>query len=216
MWIVLEGIDGSGKTSLQQLLAKKIPSALLLREPSQGHWGLRIRKILQNQEKYPGQEAMLQLFRDDRLWHLQEKILKGLKDGHTLIQDRYFFSTAAYQAATTSNSVGILQSYLQDARFLLPDCVFFIDVPVRVSLARIHARAEENDSKEIFENYEKLKQTRKNYKAVFASFQKSHPHKYCHLDGELSLQQLQKQIQEQLQALAKELFNRKVTDVKNE
>jgi len=98
MFISLEGIDGSGKTTQAKLLARSLGrGALLVREPGGTELGERIREVL----KAPGPAldpmAELHLFLAARAQLVAEVIRPALEDGRVVICDRYSDSSVAYQ-----------------------------------------------------------------------------------------------------------------------
>lgn len=196
MWIIFEGIDGSGKTSICHNLIKQKPNFFIsLREPSESSWGSSIRKILTNKQLFVEKKEMLDLFWQDRLHNLSKNILPALEKKQNIIQDRYFFSTAAYQADDTKDALKILQMYLFDNRFLLPDYTFFINVDIEIALERISARKQKQ---EVFETKEKLKKTRQHYFAVFDYYKKfiqDRPQKKLYtIDGKKSIEEISQEV----------------------
>lgn len=193
---MLEGIDGSGKTSICHNLSQQKPTLFAsLREPSESSWGNSIRKILANKQLSVEKKKMLDLFWQDRLHNLSHNILPALEKKQNIIQDRYFFSTAAYQADDTKEALKILQMYLLDNRFLLPDYTFFINVDVELALERIFAR---NQKREVFETKEKLKKTMQHYFVVFEHYKKfiqDHPQKKLYtIDGKKSIEEITQEV----------------------
>jgi len=104
-FIALEGIDGCGKSTQAQLLKKSLNAAghkvYLTHEPTDSHIGAIIRNIFKG--RIAGDHKTIAgLFVADRLDHLQNKtngILKKLDEGYTVICDRYYLSSYAYQGA---------------------------------------------------------------------------------------------------------------------
>ncbi len=166
-FIVFEGIDGSGKSSAIKAVSEVLSDAVIFSEPTRkGPYGIEIRRILQSAEAKNEQldKTFLELFRKDRLWDLQTNILPALKQKKTVLLDRYYFSTAAYQADSTARSLAIVDSYLQDEEILPPDLVFYFDITVEVAMQRIGNRA---GQKEVFDEHERLAAIRDHYLAVF-------------------------------------------------
>ena len=102
-FIVFEGIDGSGQSTqaglLHKFLSKRGRLVVLTKEPTQdSRAGRKIRKILDKKEKTSSQRLQ-QLFADDRKEHLKKTVIPALKQGKTVISDRYFFSSLAFGTA---------------------------------------------------------------------------------------------------------------------
>ena len=97
VFIVLEGIDGSGKTTLARSLKDRLEAkgfrTQLTAEPTSGTIGSLLRS-----EKVDDPKAETLLFIADRSCHTSE-ISKLLDDGISVISDRYYASTLAYQSA---------------------------------------------------------------------------------------------------------------------
>ena len=115
-FIVLEGIDGSGKSTQAEMLGRwhrdrGLP-VLVTHEPTFGPIGSVIHQVLTNRlvvrgitgPRFPAWTTMALLFAADRLDHLESEILPNLLDGVTVISDRYYLSNIAYQCASGSNS----------------------------------------------------------------------------------------------------------------
>jgi dTMP kinase len=112
VFIVVEGIDGSGSTTIVEkltahLVSKKRPVHRTC-EPSGGPIGSMIRQILAHRivipselgAASPGWATMALLFASDRLDHLEAEVLPRLRDGVIVVTDRYDLSSLAYQTAT--------------------------------------------------------------------------------------------------------------------
>ncbi|MFH1841540.1 MAG: dTMP kinase, partial [Candidatus Nealsonbacteria bacterium] len=102
-FIVFEGLDGSGQTTqanlLKDFLEEKGKEVVLTKEPTKNsEAGRRIREILDEKEKLDPIDLQ-RLFIQDRREHLDNLIIPSLKEGKTVISDRYFFSTIAFGAS---------------------------------------------------------------------------------------------------------------------
>lgn len=95
---VLEGLDGSGKTSVVDLLKTECPNFLYTREPGGSPFGEAIRRVLLNDvacDTPP--KAMLLGFMSARSSHLDELVIPALKEGKTVVSDRCDGSSFAFQ-----------------------------------------------------------------------------------------------------------------------
>lgn len=141
--IVLEGVDGSGKTTQAQLLAAALEErgypVVLTREPSFGPVGQRLRQYLQGNSRHlsPGEE--LELFMADRREHVARLLKPALTVGRVVICDRYYYSSAAYQGALGLDPVEILSQ--NEAFAPRPDLVLLLTLPAAEALARRQAGA---------------------------------------------------------------------------
>jgi dTMP kinase len=135
------------------------------------------------------------LFAADRIDHLHAEILPKLREGITVISDRYLLSSYAYQ------SLGCDLKWIREvnAHAILPDVTFLVDVPAPVCLRRIERERWET---ELFEGLEKLVVVRKNYLRIAAS-PIGEAMRVMLLDGEKEIHALQKEIRERLGSLTK-------------
>ncbi len=100
--IVFEGIDGTGKSTQLELLAKALREkgypVVSTREPTDGPYGKKIRNLYVNRNGVSRKEE-LELFLADRREHVENLLLPALGDGKIVLCDRYYLSTIAYQGA---------------------------------------------------------------------------------------------------------------------
>jgi len=182
MFIIFEGIDGSGLTTqskiLKDYLEEKGNKVFLTKEPTNSHIGKLIRKTLRGLYK-TDQEALALLFAVDRSMHM-DIIKKELKDSF-VICDRYYFSNFAYQML----SVDLNHLIRINSRFLKPDLTIFLDVPAEVCKKRID---ENRKHIEIFENQETLERIRKNYIKIIKLFKKK-GYNIVEIDGNRSIEE---------------------------
>ena len=140
--IALEGLDGSGKSTQLPLLVAFLRDAghdvVATREPTDGEWGRKIRVMAQTGDRPPADEE-LRWFMEDRQQHVQEVIAPALETGRTVVTDRYFLSSVAYQGARGLDWREILRE--SEARFPLPLRVILFEVTPEVGLARVQSRA---------------------------------------------------------------------------
>jgi dTMP kinase len=139
--IVIEGIDGSGSTTqsdmlLRWLLRVDIP-AMFTSEPSKGPIGATLRLHLGRRLELGGPQAEALAFAADRMDHVTTEIAPALARGITVVSDRYYLSSLAYQAL--SCDLGWLREINRFA--LRPDLTVFLAVPVDVGVARFSSRA---------------------------------------------------------------------------
>lgn len=99
--IAIEGIDGSGKTTLANAISAGLTQArarhILTREPGGSALGKRIRELLLDTDHHPDPHTELLLYAADRAQHVHHVIRPALDRGLTVITDRYTASTIAYQ-----------------------------------------------------------------------------------------------------------------------
>lgn len=160
-FIVFEGIDGAGKTTQIQLLAKRLRESGVdvdvSAEPTTNESGKALRRALSGQDKKSYCE-MAAMFVLDRIGHNYE--IRELVDaGKTVISDRYYYSSLAYQGkATDYNWVRTMNIDCPDIR--RPDVCIYLDLTPEESLKRI---SNGRESVEIYENLEKLTEVRASF-----------------------------------------------------
>ena len=153
VFIVLDGLDGSGKGEMVNRLASYLESkshkVLKTTEPTDSEYGKKAKEIsLNEQDPMKGSEECLRLYTKDREEHLKNEILPALSQGITVISDRYYYSTMAYQ-----NVQGIALSKVIEANkgFRKPDIAFILDIPAKLALERIGKRGNQIEK---FEKYD--------------------------------------------------------------
>jgi dTMP kinase len=154
-FIVIEGIDGAGTTTLAARLAERLREARVpvhaTAEPSGGPIGALIRQALTHRfvvptelgARAPGWSTMALLFAADRLDHLEVEILPRLRDGITVVCDRYDLSSLAYQSASAGGEAARVVPFIREANRWArrPDLTLVVDVPAEVAEARRRSRS---------------------------------------------------------------------------
>lgn len=166
MFIVFEGLDGSGSSTQAKMLQENLVNlghdALQTKEPTNDlPIGKLIRRYLQH-EFATDPKALQLLFAADRLDHIQKVIKPAQAEQRIIISDRYFYSSIAF-----GSSVEVPYEWLRDLYkdFLKPDLVFLLKVSPAECIRRIEKRM---GSKELFEREESLKQIWKQYEKILA------------------------------------------------
>lgn len=156
--IVIEGIDGTGKTTQAKRLVEYLNAngypTILLKEPTDGPIGQKIRELANTGRTSPEEE--LELFIQDRIENCQKNIGPALTQGKIVVLDRYYFSSVAYQGALGLDPEEILKR--NEAIAILPDLVILLDLPVHEGLRRI--AQERKTQKDLFENEAYLEKVR--------------------------------------------------------
>jgi len=156
MFLVVEGVDGCGKSTQARLLSEWLEEqgvgVFLTAEPTSGRIGKFIREVLSGSENVDAKTLAL-LFTADRMEHISCEIEPALLAKKTVVCERYYHSTIAYQS-----SQGVDRSWLVELnRFAKkPDLTIFIDVDPSKAVSR-------TTTEEIFENKKFLESVRKNY-----------------------------------------------------
>ncbi len=177
LFIVFEGIDGSGKSTQAALLHRMLLSlggdTVLLREPTAGRWGVKIREMLGG-EAALDPEKQVELFMLDREEDARDNIRPALEQKKIVVMDRYYYSNAAYQGAGGLDPFDILAKN-RGAGFPAPDRVYLIEVSPECAIERIVARSG-GGAGELFERGPCLERVREIYLSIADE-------KFCIIDG---------------------------------
>lgn len=168
-FFALEGIDGSGKSTQLRLLAEKLEGAgipcLTTCEPTDRHIGRLLRQVLTGQVQCDARVAA-PLFAADRLDHLlnqENGLCKAVESGLTVLTDRYYFSSYAYQSVDFPLE-WVIEANRPCAELLRPTATLFIDVSPELAMERI---VQNRAGTELFETRDRLTRTREQYFRAF-------------------------------------------------
>ena len=111
LFIVIEGLNGAGKSTQVKMLTERMgwerpDSVIRTSEPWTSHYGMLLRTMLTSGEPLPPAEEMALLFAADRLAHCKQFIGPALERGQTVICDRYYHSSIAYQGPWVGHEEG--------------------------------------------------------------------------------------------------------------
>ena len=158
VFIVFEGIDGSGKSTHIKALAEELRSqgynALQTSEPSKDRIGNFIRRYAERNDSRLTPETEALLFAADRFEHVKTVLEPALRRGRIVISDRYLYSSLAYQGAG-----GLEVDWIREMnRFApKPDLGILLDILPEFSLQRVNRR------KTVFEDSDYLRKVRNIY-----------------------------------------------------
>lgn len=179
-FIAIEGIDGSGKSTLSKMLVNTIKQSgkecEYTFEPTNGEFGNRIRESFTTERL--SLEEEYSLFTKDRKEHLEKYILPKLEAGVSIVCDRYYFSTAAYQGARGMDFTTILNEQQDFA--LKPNILIIIEISVETALRRISSS---RGSTNTFETEEYLRKVSSLFSKIDTPYLKR-------VDGEGSLDEV--------------------------
>ncbi len=146
--IVLEGLDGVGKTTQAHLLAANLRRrgwpVVLTKEPTAGPFGQQIRQLRQGRRQAVTPREELALFLEDRRDHVQQVIRPALAAGHIVISDRYYYSSMAYQGALGLDPGEIAAQHAEFAPE--PDLVILLEVSPEERIQRLAQRRANADT----------------------------------------------------------------------
>ena len=205
MFITLEGIEGSGKTTqmrqLSACLENRGHTCVLTREPGGTVLGERIRAILldpASSELVPTAELLL--YMADRAQHINSLIKPCLAEGKVVLCDRYFDATVVYQGFARGLDTGLIcdlhRIILDD---LKPDITFLLDLAPQIGLARAwkqldngtRSGTESRFEEETISFHEKVR-------AGYLELARSEPKRFRVVDGSRNEKQVQADIRDAL------------------
>ncbi len=170
-FIVFEGTDGSGKTTQIKLLSKylkeKGEQVYLTCEPTESPFGGLLRACLGGRMD-TDERAIAALFAVDRLDHILNPvngIKKKLEEGFTVLCDRYYLSSFAYNGEFVPLE-WVISLNEQAMKELRPDLVLYLDLPPEECMKRVSRRGEV----ERYESLDKQLKIRERYLSLFERF----------------------------------------------
>ena len=166
-FIVIEGIDGSGKGTIATILAEwifmrdKIAAVLLTREPTQfSEAGKKVRQLLKcTDDPRSCAREFAELYVADRKWNVKNRILPIMEAGGIAISDRYKHSTLAYQQLQGMNFDELVKMH---GGLPVPDITIILDIPAEVAIERV-SKDSGRDYMEVFEKLNFIKELRTKY-----------------------------------------------------
>lgn len=193
--ITLEGIDGSGKSTVAERLQKnpeiKAFKPVFTREPTRGTLtGNAVEKAIQSDTD---QLAELFLFTADHAEHLAKLVKPALESGKLVISDRYSDSRYAYQGVTLKTRLENPLEWVKDLHrgwTIVPDLTFLFDIRPEVSIERCGKRGEQSK----FEKLEFLRRVRE----IFLRLAAEDPERFIVIDAFRSPEYIEKEVTEKI------------------
>jgi dTMP kinase len=191
-FLVVEGINGSGKTTfinyLDGLFVKKGLQTLISREPGGSRLGGKLREILLCEKAVIDPLSEVFLFSADRVQHLNEIIKPALSQNKTVLCDRYYYSTIAFQSYGRGLDLSIVEDISNFATSgFEPYLTILLDLKVEIAQSRINKRLGGSDRFEL-EDLSFQKRVRDGYLDIA----KNHPKTpFLKIDGEKSIDEIQ-------------------------
>jgi len=199
IFIAFEGGEGSGKSTQTEMLKKYLESigesVVLTREPGGTDLGLKIRKILLDNETghiSPRGEALL--YAADRAHHVYSTIKPALNDGSVVITDRYIDSSIAYQGAgrvLAPAEVARISRWATES--LTPTLTFILDVPADIGIKRAGSNLDRLES-EPLAFHERVRNE-------FLNLANVDPERYAVINATQSIEAIHEQIKERVSVL---------------
>ncbi|MFC7043236.1 dTMP kinase [Halonotius sp. GCM10025705] len=192
MLVSLEGLDGSGKTTVWESLQETYPEAVFTREPTESWYGDAVYRSISADDADP--LAELFLYTADHADHLSRVVRPALADGNLVISDRYSDSRYAYQGATLADSeiddpVAYVQS-IHEPFTHTPALTIYLDIDPETA-------AERSGKTNKFEQSEYLKRVQQNYERLIDAT----PERFVRVDASQSPDKVLADVHEQLDAV---------------
>ena len=148
-FIVIEGIDGSGKSTQAARIAKWLEKFTGLEtiqtfEPGGSETCTKLREFILSSKNYNSLSELL-LFLADRSEHVEKVILPELARGHNVICERYNDSTLAYQSGGHNENLSRAKKLIDSCNFPEPDIKIFLDISPEIAFKRVQERKNLND-----------------------------------------------------------------------
>jgi dTMP kinase len=190
-FITLEGVDGAGKTTHVEFIKKYLSDLginfIMTREPGGTLLGEQLREILLHDDMTPETETLLMFAARNE--HIKKVIGPNLKEGKVVISDRFTDATYAYQSGgkgVKDKKIDILKEWVQAS--LQPDLTFLFDLSVEVSIERL------NKTRELDKFEREGKGFHENIRQKYLLLAKASPERFCILNSEESIEEIQNQI----------------------
>ncbi len=201
MFITLEGIEGSGKTTqidhIVTFLKNRGREYVVTREPGGTEIGKQIRAILLNPEN-KDLDAMpeLLLYAADRAQHISRIIRPALSDGKIVICDRFMDATTVYQGYAR----GLDMTWINTLHDLVlnglePDLTLLFDLPVNTGLSRAWAQIDNGLRSGLETRFEKEAVTfHQKVRSGYLALSRRHPKRFRIVDASGSIQQVKNEV----------------------
>ena len=210
MFISFEGIEGSGKTTqirhALDFLEKNEIRCVTTREPGGTDIGRRIRAILLDPESVDLDPlAELLLYMADRAQHLRQVVQANLAEGRTVLCDRYFDATLAYQGYARGLAVAMINRlHCQAFANLKPDLTFLLDLSPEEGLARAWRQIDGGDRAAAETRFEKEKVAfHDKVRQGYLTLARAEPDRFVVIDAGAHADQVQDRIRAELAARLK-------------
>lgn len=174
-FVTIEGLDGSGKTTVTDAIEARFDDVERTQEPSELWTGKQVRRAISNSSEDVHPFTTFYLFMADRKHHIEKQIRPALEAGRLVVSDRYADSTLAYQPVALGAYLQKPQTYMRSVMRpwnLEPDLTLFLDTPIEDCVARM-------DGTEEYEHREFLEQVQANYDTLMTM----ESHRVAYIDG---------------------------------
>ncbi|MFW6376806.1 MAG: dTMP kinase [archaeon] len=189
MLVTLEGLDGSGKTTIWEALQDVYPDATFTREPTESWYGDAVRRSIGDDDADP--LAELFLYTADHAAHLESTVRPALDRGDLVISDRYYDSRFAYQGASLDGVITRPMEYIRgihSAFSIDPHLTVYLDVDPGTA-------AQRSDAANKFERERYLAAVQANYERLI----ENEPQRFVKVDATRSPEAVLERVEEILE-----------------
>jgi len=172
-FITVEGVDGSGTTTVSTALATRVENGLLTQEPTDGWTGQYVREAI-SRGGIDNAFVDFYLFLADRAYHVEDCIIPAVRSGNLVVSDRYADSTRAYQTISLA-AAGVpdshVSSYIEQAMgpiLYTPDVTLWLDADVDTTFERL------DKSEKFEEEIEFQRRVNAQYRSLYESNDRIH------------------------------------------
>jgi dTMP kinase len=192
MLVTLEGLDGSGKTTVHEALRERFPAATFTREPTGSWYGEAVDRSVSDPDADPLAESLL--YTADHAAHLSRVVCPALERGELVVSDRYSDSRYAYQSAALAGDPRIEDpmAFLESVHrpwTRPPDQTIYLDLDPETA-------AERSGATNKFEQVEFLAAVRERYERLLAA----DPERFVRVDATRSPEAVRERIVSALEA----------------
>ncbi len=200
LFITFEGVDGCGKTTQMDLLAKYLQTqgyeVVITREPGAKGLGEKIREILLHYDGEVSSKAESFLFLADRAQHIDKIVNPAIENGKIVLCDRHTDSTIAYQGygrGVNIDKLRMLNNLATGDR--KPDITFVFDIDIETSMSRVGQEKDRMESSgvEFFNNVRK----------GFLEIAKQEPERVKVISSDKSIDEIHREVLEYIQTKIK-------------
>jgi dTMP kinase len=160
LFIVIDGIDGCGKTTIGKLIFQYIQglsiNVVLTREPGGSPFFEPIRRMLLKSESNIESLTETLLFFADRYEHIKKIIEPSLHSNINVICDRFIASTYAYQCFGSGVDINLVNTLKEYIVSFEPDITIILDIDINLALKRLNNKVSDKTSHGDESRYEKL------------------------------------------------------------
>ena len=191
MLVTVEGLDGSGKTTVWESLKEAYPDAVFTREPTESWYGEAVYRSINADDADP--LAELFLYTADHADHLSRTVGPALEAGNPVVSDRYSDSRYAYQGVTLADRFDDAVAFVRSVHrpwTRPPDLTVYLDVDPETA-------AERSGKTNKFEQSAYLKRVQQNYERLIDAT----PGRFVRVDASQPPEQVLTDVREQLDAV---------------